>query len=115
MVLRETYTQQGIVTYCKLFHIPVFSIPNGANVDARNRKRLKEEGLLPGVPDLFIPVPCGDKHGLFVEVKSQTGYLSKEQKRFLEDVCKPQGYAFCLARSIGQFLDAWNLYNKDLL
>ena len=80
MFYRESKIQQAIVKYAKLARLDVFSIPNGADVPASNRIRLKSEGLLPGVPDLFFPVPSKNFHGLFMEVKAENGRLSKEQK-----------------------------------
>jgi len=76
----------------------LFAVPNGAklpfkNVIGRGGKtkrfspeavRLKAEGLLPGVADLFLPAPRGRYHGLFVEMKHGDNTLSDEQQAFLE-------------------------------
>lgn len=57
----------------------LFAIPNGAKLPYTGRGRgryskeavnLKREGLKPGVPDLFLPVPRGVYNGLFIELKS---------------------------------------------
>lgn len=80
----ESKIQQAIIKYAKLRKLDVFSIPNGADVPAANRMRLKSEGLLPGVPDLFFPVASNVFHGLFMEVKSEKGRLSKEQKNVIK-------------------------------
>jgi hypothetical protein len=78
----------------------LFAIPNGG---LRNRivaRRLKEEGVKPGVPDLFLPVPAGGYHGLFIEMKRRPYrakgkihrfYPSKEQKKFIARL-QEQGY-----------------------
>ena len=80
MLYQESKIQQSIVKYSKLCNIDVFSIPNGADVNSSNRIRLTREGLLPGVPDLFFPVASNGFHGLFMEVKSEKGHVSKHQK-----------------------------------
>ena len=80
MLYQESKIQQSIVKYSKLCNIDVFSIPNGADVNSSNRIRLTREGLLPGVPDLFFPIASNGFHGLFMEVKSEKGHVSKHQK-----------------------------------
>lgn len=53
----------------------LFSIPNGANLagnaaqKAMQMNKLKAEGLLPGVSDLFLMVSSCDYNGLFIEMK----------------------------------------------
>lgn len=56
--------------------------------DARKRAmqaaRLRAAGMLPGVPDLFLPVPRPPYHGLFIEMKrTKGGTVSEEQHRIL--------------------------------
>lgn len=53
----------------------IFSIPNGANAGSREKSKLKSQGLLSGVPDLFIPA-----WKLFIELKqSKSGRTSDKQ------------------------------------
>ena len=58
----------------------LYAIPNGANVSGPNRIRLVAEGLKKGMPDLCLPVPRGNYGSLFLEVKTKTGTVKKEQK-----------------------------------
>lgn len=59
--------------------VRLFAIPNGGLRHIREAQKLKEEGVRPGVPDLFLPVARGGYFGLFVEMKSETGRERKDQ------------------------------------
>jgi len=54
---------------------------------------LKRMGVRSGVPDLELSVPCGKYHGLYIEMKDDTGRTSFDQDWWLEELQK-QGY-FC--------------------
>lgn len=70
----------------------MFHIPNGGKRNKATAARLKREGVKAGVPDVFLPVPRGRYHGLFIEMKREKdGRLSQEQKRWLEELSK-MGY-----------------------
>lgn len=70
----------------------LFHIPNGGKRDAREAARFKAMGVKPGVPDMFLPVPCGIYCGLWIELKRRDGgKLSKNQAEFLEALAG-QGY-----------------------
>jgi hypothetical protein len=56
-----------------------FHCPNGEVRNKATAKRLKRMGVLPGIPDLMIPVGNGRFRGLALEVKSKRGKLSAEQ------------------------------------
>jgi hypothetical protein len=70
----------------------LFHIPNGGSRNAREAKNLKEQGVKPGVPDLFLPVARHGYHGLFIELKRRkNGKLSDEQEKMLGNL-REQGY-----------------------
>lgn len=57
----------------------IFSIPNGGRRAMSVAKKLKEEGLTPGVPDLYCP-----RLKLWIEMKrTKGGKLSTEQEKMI--------------------------------
>ena len=54
---------------------------------------MKQEGVRAGVPDLFLPAPAGEWHGLFIEMKKKDrkNKPTKEQKMWI-DALQEQGY-----------------------
>jgi hypothetical protein len=68
------------------------AIPNGGKRDKVTAARLKAEGVKPGVPDVCLPVPRGDKHGLYIEMKRRKGgSVSADQLKWIESLMR-QGY-----------------------
>ena len=87
----------------------LFAIPNGAKFAFRKTPNggryspqanyLKAEGALkPGIVDIFLPVPVGEYHGLWIEMKYKKNKMSPEQEMFANDMMA-YGYAFELCRS----------------
>lgn len=70
----------------------MFHIPNGGSRSKAEAGRFKVEGVKAGVPDIFLPVPRGKYHGMFIELKRQKGgKASAEQKVWLSELHE-QGY-----------------------
>ena len=80
--------QEGFWPELRLMH----AIPNGGKRDKVTAARLKAEGVKPGVPDICLPVPRGDKHGLYIEMKRREGgSVSADQLKWLDNLMR-QGY-----------------------
>lgn len=63
----------------------MFHIPNGGSRNPIEGRHLKEQGVKPGVPDIFLPVARHGAHGLFIEMKrSEGGLLSRFQSAMIE-------------------------------
>ena len=89
----------------------IFAIPNGGQRAAAVAAKLKAEGVVPGVPDLFIP-----EWHLWVEMKRvKGGVVSKEQQsmiKYLESV----NYCVIVAkgadeaiRQVSEFKATWRI------
>lgn len=57
-----------------------------------NGSRMKAEGMRAGTPDMFLAVPMGKYHGLWIELKRPTGRIAPSQKTMLAEL-DAQGYA----------------------
>jgi len=72
--------------------------------------RMKAEGLRPGFPDLFLPVPAQGFHGLAIEMKRQKGSTtSREQLDWLNWLAE-QGYMTALCKGAQAAMDTINSY-----
>lgn len=85
----------------------LFAIPNGEKRDKITAARLKAQGVKAGVPDLLLAKAGMDStgwpyYGLFIEMKTDTGTLSPEQKRIIPQL-QAQGYRVEVVRSLEQF------------
>jgi hypothetical protein len=95
--MSESTHQKAVVDWFRSQYpeYKIHSIPNGTHIKShKGRQKAKNEGLLKGVSDLFIPVPRGQYHGFYLEMKD-TGKtasdVTPEQKGFIE-YANWQGY-----------------------
>lgn len=75
-----------------------FHIPNGSYKSVAARMIFKAIGLKPGVPDVFLPVPNDQYHGLWIEFKTKKGRVSDYQLEWIEKLTG-QGFAVLICRS----------------
>lgn len=86
-LLRWTAFAVGTYPELKL----LYHIPNGGKRNAAEAAHLKRQGVKSGVPDLCLPVPRGDFHGLYIELKAKNNSPTQTQKEWL-DALAAQGY-----------------------
>lgn len=70
-------------------------IPNGGLRDKRTAARLIGQGVLIGVPDVFIPAARGDYHGIYVELKVGHNQATPVQNEFMSAAIR-EGYYCCV-------------------
>jgi VRR-NUC domain len=77
----------------------LYAVPNSGNRNLYVARKLKAEGVRAGVADLCLPTARRGYHGLYLEMKSEDGTASKEQKEFLRGVSE-EGYCAIIARGV---------------
>lgn len=82
----------------------MIAIPNGGARDAVTGKRLKEEGVTAGAPDLFLFHSNDQHNGLAIEMKTRTGKQSPSQKDFQKQL-ESNGYQYSICRSLAEFME----------
>lgn len=104
-----------------LFHIPNGAYLGGGKLGAMRGGRLRAEGMVKGVPDLFLAVPrevvADDRRfrasGLFIEMKRTKGGRESGDQAEVRRLLKDQGYIVTVCRGwveasefIGHYLGA---------
>ena len=77
----------------------LYAIPNWIGVrTAKHGARLKAEGRKKGVPDICLPVRRFPYIGLYLEMKTEDGALSSDQREWIERL-RAAGHCVYVARS----------------
>ena len=101
----------------------LFAIPNGAQLAgnaasrARQMNKLKAEGLLPGVSDMFLMVARCGYHGLFIEMKDvgkTKCSVSANQWAHIEEA-REQGYMAEWCAGMEEAIELLENYMSDKL
>jgi hypothetical protein len=94
----EDDIQSEYFRLCALLKIFAWATPNGGKRNAREGARLKKQGVLAGVADVFIPSNCDQSaKGLFIEFKAPKGRVEPSQKLF-ESIVRERGYVYIIFR-----------------
>ena len=87
----------------------IYAIPNGGARNIITAKKLKDEGVTAGVPDLHIPVAKSNYHWLYIEMKSGKNKASEHQITVMEKL-KNEGYLCAVCWNLNQFMGVVNDY-----
>ena len=101
----------AVVEYCYMRGVPVAHVPNEGKRSPQQGARLKRMGMSKGFPDLVIPIPRGDYHGLYLELKVGEGKTSAEQKRWL-NILSANGYASTACWGVDEAINTISRYLK---
>lgn len=115
MVLNEHQEQKVLVRWFRLAYpsLVLFAIPNGGARAKITAARLKDEGVLAGVSDLFLMAARGGYYGLFIEMKAVNGKLSTTQKQFVAEAHKA-GYRAVVCYGFKEAQENINNYLRDV-
>ena len=114
-LLTEDKLQMQIMDWVRL--VPeldkhLLHIPNGGFRNAREGAKFKRMGVKAGVSDLFLAKPSKTRHGLWVELKSERGVLTPNQKNWLA-LMQANGYEAVVCRSFDEFLEVIKGYVNE--
>ena len=87
----------------------LFHVPNGGARGKAEAGRMKRQGVKAGVPDLVLPAARGGYHGLFIELKTETGRPTPEQKEWIRALSE-QGYAATVCRGLDEAIETITRY-----
>lgn len=121
MAVHESKHQQAVIKWSQqpsirsrwpelalLYHIKNETPMGGAKQVAVD----KAMGVKKGVPDLHLPVARGQYHGLYIEMKSMTGYAGEAQ-RWWHDRLQEQGYAVEICKGWNAAVDVIERYLRN--
>lgn len=84
------------VTHPKVEQV-AYAVPNAGKRSVRAGMYYKAEGLKSGVPDICIPVSSQGFNGLYIELKTEKGKATDNQREWLEKLTA-QGYMAVLCK-----------------
>ena len=99
----ESHEQRSLVAWWQAVRrqwpgAVLFAIPNGGARSAVTGARLRAEGVVAGIPDMFLACPKGGRAGLFLEMKrTHGGRVDKAQKTVMA-LLESQGYECAVCR-----------------
>lgn len=90
----------------------MYHVANEGKRTARYGAELKRMGLKNGVPDIVLPAPRGDYHGLYIEMKVGQNRPTPAQKEYLEFLTK-QNYVAVVCYSADAAINLIKNYLKE--
>ena len=111
----EDEQQAAIMEWCQLMEGRwpelrlIYHVPNEGKRTASPAGKMQRMGMKSGVPDMMLPVARGNFHGLYLELKTETGRESKAQRQWREAL-EEQGYMAALCFGLDAALDCLKVY-----
>tara|TARA_R110002020_G_scaffold346394_2_gene560279 strand:+ start:1947 stop:2327 length:381 start_codon:yes stop_codon:yes gene_type:complete len=111
--MSEQRLQSEVVKYLKYKYPSVRFCASGGGMRTfvTVAKRMKDAGYVKGFPDLQITEARGSFFGLFIELKTEKGRPTKEQKEWIKDL-QDRGYKAIICKGIDETLKTIDDYLK---
>lgn len=114
---KESSLQIACVRWFKQYAYPrlaplLFAVPNGGYRNPVTAKIMKAEGATAGVADLILLAPSAGFHGLCIEMKTDKGRQSENQKQW-QTALENQGYKYVVCRSFEDFQTEVTRYLRE--
>jgi hypothetical protein len=91
----------------------LYHIPNGGSRNKAEARALRRRGVKAGVPDLCLPVARSSFHGLYIELKRQTGgRITDNQDEWIDSLIG-QGYRVEVCKGFQAAVDVILDYLND--
>jgi len=87
----------------------LFHIPNGGKRPSRTGAMLRLQGVVAGVPDLFMACARRGHHGLWIEMKAERGRVSEAQGAMIVRL-RHEGYHVVVCYNAGEAITAIATY-----
>ena len=90
----EDAESMALMQWCRtqpMVRDAIYHIGNGGRRLIREATRLKKMGVRAGVSDYSLPIPRGQYHGLWIELKSGKGRATAEQLAWI-DLMRKHGH-----------------------
>ena len=78
----EDIEQIEVVEWMRKNNVLHYAIPNGGKRHVKTASDLKKQGVSAGVPDLCIPIPNDNYHGLYIEMKRRPKILKSGNRSY---------------------------------
>lgn len=104
-LIKWAWLRSRTVAELSLLH----AVPNGGLRDRITARRMVEEGVLPGIPDLCLPVARNGWNSLYIEMKSKGGRPTEAQK-IIHGLLREAGNCVQICHSWGEAARALENY-----
>ena len=111
--MSEQSLQSAVVMYLQLKHprIRYCASLGGIRTSFKQAIKAKQTGYVKGFPDLQITEARGGYFGLFIEIKMEKRYATKEQKQWIIDLTE-RGYKAVITKGMENTVKAIDDYLK---
>lgn len=108
LIPTEEQEQVTLAQWLDLHGICWFHTPNGGHRNVVVAKKLKDQGVKPGVPDVIVvdrPPKSRDNVGVAIELKREKGgSVSPDQRQWLDSL-RERGWIVAVCRGAGEAIN----------